>query len=741
MTDLALRPADIDALPVAHVLKAGDGTAALNLMVDGIHCAGCVARIERRLGGLAGMVSARVNLTTRRLAVRWREGALTPQQVIGAVEGMGYHAVPYDPERLAATTDDEGRFLLRCLAVAGFAAGNVMLLSVSVWAGAFSDMGPATRDLLHWISALVALPAIAWAGRPFYRGAVRALKSRRADMDIPISVGVVLTAAVSLFETARGGEHAYFDAAISLLFFLLVGRVLDRMARARARGAAENMLSLAASAATVVAPDGHRRLVPVEALVAGLTVAVAPGDRLPIDGRVVDGRSDIDTSLVTGEVSPQAVMPGDAVFAGTMNLSGALLVRTGAAGEGTLLAEIVRMVEAAEQGRARYVRLADRVARAYAPVVHLLALATLALWWGALGEPFAEALLTAVAVLIITCPCALGLAVPAVQVVASGRLMRRGILLKSADGLERLAQVDTVAFDKTGTLTTGDLALVDAPGDAAALALAARIAATSRHPLAQALVRACGAPVEPLGGVEEIPGEGLRAQSEDGELRLGSAIFCGASATAESHDGGGPELWFARPGARPVRFGFSDRLRPDAALAIARLKQSGYELELLSGDREAVVAAAANAVGIVRWQARCRPTDKAARLAELAAAGRRVLMVGDGLNDAPALAAAFASISPAAAADISRTAADVIFQGARLAPVVETLTIARRARWLVLENFALAFAYNLVAVPLAVAGMVTPLIAAVAMSASSIAVTGNALRLAMRRGADDEVGR
>jgi len=741
MSDATMHPTNIDALPVAHVRRGGDGTAALDLMVDGIHCAGCVARIERHLGGIPGVVAARVNLTTRRLAVRWREGLQTPQAIVAAVEGLGYGAVPYDPERLASASDAEGRFLLRCLAVAGFAAGNVMLLSVSVWSGAFSDMGPATRDLLHWISALIALPAIAWAGRPFFRGALRAWAARRADMDIPISVGVVLTAGVSLFETMRGGEHAYFDAAITLLFFLLVGRVLDRLARARARGVAENMLSLSATAATVVAADGHRRRVPVEALVPGMIVAVAPGDRMPVDGIVREGRSEVDTSLVTGESLPRSIGPGDAVFAGTANLSGALSVSVGASGEGTLLAEIVRLMEAAEQGRARYVRLADRVARAYAPVVHLLAVATLGLWWGVLDAPFADALLTAVAVLIITCPCALGLAVPAVQVVASGRLMRRGILLKSADGLEKLAQVDMVVFDKTGTLTTGDLALVEAPGDAGTAALAARLAAASRHPLARALVRAQPMEVLPLPDVTEVPGEGLRAAHEGHELRLGSRAFCGVGAETGEEEARGPELWFRGPRRAPVRFGFADTLRPDAADTVGRLMRAGFAVELLSGDRPGVVATAARQAGITHWRACCRPAEKAARLSELAASGHVVLMVGDGLNDAPALAAAFVSMSPSTAADISRTAADAVFQGECLGPVLEALTVARRARRLVLQNFALAFGYNLVAVPLAVAGFVTPLVAAIAMSTSSIAVTANALRLALGRRTGREAAR
>ena len=385
-------------------------------------------------------------------------------------------------------------------------------------------------------------------------------------------------------------------------------------------------------------------------------------------------------------------------------------------------------MEAAEGRRARFVGIAERVARLYAPLVHTLALATFLGWWLFVGVAWQTALLYAVAVLIITCPCALGLAVPAVQVIASGRLFKDGTFLKSASALERLAEVDTVVFDKTGTLTAGDLRLVPDEGiDPADLALAASLAATSRHPLSLAL-HAAAPDAEPLPAVEERPGLGLAAKVAGGETRLGSRVFVGVG----DDDTAGPELWLATPNAPPQRFAFADRLRPDAAGVVGWLKRRGVGVALLSGDRPATVATAARALGIEAAEAGLDPAGKTARLEAMAAAGRRVLMVGDGLNDAPALASAHVSLSPSTAADVSCTAADAVFQGASLRPVVELVATARRADRLVKQNIALSLGYNMLTIPLAVGGHVTPLVAAIAMSASSLIVIGNALRLSRR---------
>lgn len=716
-----------------YVRDEGDGRRSLGLMVEGLHCAACVWLIESVLTRQPGVVHARVNMTTRRLALTWNAAETDAATLAGAVTALGYRLVPFDPALAGRAGAARERELLRAMAVAGFAAGNVMLLSVAVWAGAAEGMGPATRTLLHWISALIALPAIAYAGRPFFRSAAAALRAGQMNMDVPISLAVLLAAGMSLYETAQGAEHAYFDSAIALVFFLLIGRFLDQRARGRARSAAANLMALAGSAVTVLEADGTRRLVPPTRVLPGMMVAAAAGDRIAVDGRVDAGESDVDTSLINGETVPAAVAPGAAVYAGTLNLSAPLTIRVTAVGEDTLLAEVARLVEAAEQARGRYVALADRVARLYAPAVHTLAAAAFLYWWAWAGIPWQDALLTAVAVLIITCPCALALAVPAVQVIASGRLLRAGILLKSASALERLAHVDTVVFDKTGTLTEGRPELMGS-AEPTLLRAAARLAAASRHPLARALVRAAeasGGAVTAAAGVREVPGRGMERTADGGVERLGSRAFCGV--TDEDGDGAdgaaAPELWYAQPGTPPVRFAFADRPRADAAATVAGLRRRGLAVRLLSGDRPAAAAAVAAAVGIDHWSGGCDPAGKVAELEALAGEGHRVLMVGDGLNDAPALAAAHASLSPSTAVDLSQTAADAVFQGARLAPVAESIDVARRAARLVLQNIGLAFAYNAITIPLAMAGFVTPLIAAIAMSTSSIVVITNALRL------------
>jgi len=725
--------ADLGA--ATHVRRDADGLLTLHALVEGVRCGGCVAKIERTLKAHPAVESARVNLSTRRLTLRWHGAAGAADALLAKVESLGFKTVPYDPARLAIADRTGETDLLRAVAVAGFAAANVMLLSLAIWAGRVEGMEPATRDMLHWFSALIALPALVYAARPFVRSAWRALRRGGVNMDVPIAIGVSLTAGMSLFETIHGADHAYFDSAISLVFFLLLGRYLDLRARGQARSAAERLLALNARTVTVIEADGKTHAALAETVAPGATVLVAVGERIGVDGTIAEGRSDVDTSLITGETVPARVKPGDRVFAGAVNLGAPLRIVARAAGENTLLAEIVRLMESAEQRKSRYVALADRVSRLYAPVVHVMALVTFLGWLLLIDATWQVALVNAIAVLIVTCPCALGLAVPVVEVIATGRLMRGGILLKSGTALERLAGVDTVVFDKTGTLTLGKPALANAAAISPdALRLAAGIARNSAHPLARALAAAVEGPA--LEGVREVAGAGLALETSEGEVRLGSQVWCGADEEAE-HRLENPEtameFWLKRPGSAPVRFVFTDTLRDDAAATIAALRRKGYGIALLSGDRQPAVAAAAAALGITDWSAEVSPADKTSRLAALAAAGRKVLMVGDGLNDAPALAAAHVSLSPSSAADISQTAADAVFQGKGLSAVCEVLETALAARRLVRENIAAAILYNIVAVPIAVLGLLTPFLAAIAMSGSSTGVVGNALRLARRR--------
>ncbi|MEA2345919.1 MAG: P-type Cu2+ transporter [Thermoanaerobaculia bacterium] len=710
-----------------YVKDLGSGLSRMDLAVEGVSCAGCMSKIERGLSAIPDVTLARVNLTDRRVALEWKEGTLDPSRFIDRLAELGYKAYPFETVRAEAVEAENSRFLLRCLGVAAFATMNVMMLSIPVWSG--GDMIPAQRDFFHWLSALIALPAAAYAGQPFFRSAFHALRTHNVNMDVPISIGVTLALGMSVVETLHHAEHAYFDAAIMLLTFLLVGRYLDQRMRLKTRAVAGNLAALKAETAVrFIGPDEISE-VPVAAIHPGDIVLLRPGERCAVDGIVIEGRSEIDQSLITGETLYVSADHGTAVFAGSLNISGTLRVRVSAASEGTLLAEITRLLDNAVQARSRYVQLADRASRLYAPVVHATALLTM-LGWVLLGATWHDAVITAIAVLIITCPCALGLAIPTVQTVASGALFRAGVLLNSGDSIERLAEVDRVIFDKTGTLTLPELDVVNSasvPRDV--FELAGRLALVSRHPVAAAVARASDAK-SPLAGVVEEPGQGVRGFVDGEEVRLGRPSFCNADRLADEILMLDPEVSavaFSRGNARYV-FAVRQRLRPDAQATVSALQARGIMVEILSGDREPAVRAAAQTLGIDEWRAGVTPADKIARINDLKRGGFKVMMVGDGLNDAPSLAAAHVSMSPISAAHLSQATADLVFLGKPLGPVVAAIDLSRKALHLMRQNLWLAVGYNLLAVPIAIVGIVTPLIAAAAMSGSSLLVMLNALR-------------
>lgn len=712
-----------------YLRKSGSDRLHLDLAVEGINCAGCMAKIERNLSKIPDVTSARVNLTDRRLALEWKAGALDPVLFVDRLAELGYKAYPFEPAGAETREAERASALLRRLGVAAFAAMNVMMLSVPVWSGNASDMLPEQRDFFHWLSALIVLPAAAYSAQPFFASAYTALRARSVNMDVPISIGIILALSMSLFQTAMHAEHAYFDAAIMLIAFLLAGRYLDQNMRRRTRAFAGNLAALKAETATKFINDDEIRTVPVAAVHPGDIVLLRPGERSAVDGAVVSGRSEIDQSLITGETLPAMAVAGSAVYAGTLVRSGALRVRVSAASEGTLLAEISRLLENAVQSRSRYLRLAERASRLYAPVVHATALLTM-IGWLIAGATFHDSIVTAIAVLIITCPCALGLAIPAVQTVASGALFGSGVLLNSGDAIERLAEVDRIIFDKTGTLTLPELDVANAEAiPAAVFDLAGRVALSSRHPVAAAVARAASAKA-PLPGIEERPGQGVFGIVDGVEARLGHPSWCGADEAANEILHNDPEASVVafRHGEMLHVFKVRQRIRPDAAKVISALRHMGLTVEMLSGDREPAVRAAAETLGIHRWRAGVTPVDKIVHIDELKRQGHKVLMVGDGLNDAPALAAAHASMSPVTATHVSQAVADVVFLGGQLAPVEAAVAVSRKALRLMRQNLWLAVIYNALAVPVAIAGLVTPLIAAAAMSGSSLLVMLNALR-------------
>jgi Cu2+-exporting ATPase len=727
---VALKPTTLGAAEPqdlsAFVGEAPGGGGSVALLVRGARCAGCMAKIERAVKALPGVEDARLNLTTGKLTVRCKDRRRAdPGRVIQAVEAAGYSATLFDPKAAIEQSDREGRELILALGVAGFGAANAMMFTVPVWAGLFGqELGPGARTLMYWLSALVATPCALFAARPFFRSAWASLRRRRANMDVPISIGVLLTLAVSFSETLQRGPHAYFDAAVTLLFLLLIGRWLDHRLRLRAQGAARDLLMIQAPAAVRLDDEDGEHLVPAAEIAPGDRIVIKAGERAPVDAAVLEGRCDLDNALISGESAPVSVGVGDKVHAGAMALNGRLVLCALARTEDSTVAAIARLMELGAQSRSAYVCLADKAAAVYVPVVHTLALVTFVGGW-ALGLGPREALLRAAAVLIVTCPCALGLAVPAVQITASGLLFRKGVLVKSGAALERLAEVDYVVLDKTGVLTEGRPQLIG--GDLDVLPQAAALARASRHPLARALAEAAG-PGAVADDVEETAGMGVEGLVDGQWARIGRAAFVGRGAEA----GHGPELWFARGDEPAVRFTFADALRADAAEAVRALKARGLEIEVLSGDVGAETARAAKAVDADAWRAGLTPQEKAAALDALKASGRKVLMIGDGLNDAAALAKAHASMAPGSAVEASQNAADLVFMNGDLRAAPEALDLARRARARALENFGLSALYNLIAAPAAMLGLINPFVAAIAMSGSSLVVMLNALRLAWR---------
>ncbi len=703
----------------------GDEGYALELLVRGAKCAGCLGKIENGVKAIKGVENARLNLSNGRFSVAWHETSLDPRQIVQTIVNLGYGAMPFQTEEANSQKDKDAHELLMSMTVAGVATMFVMMFSEPIWmANKYGEMGIGTRTMFHWLSALIAIPAGAYSGMIFFKSAWTALKNGHANMDVPISLAIILTAFLSLYSTANHGEHAFFDAIVMLEFFLLIGRYLDHRLRQRSRIAAQELMALQAVTAQKINQDGSIVSIAVNKIEEGDFLQILPGDRFPVDGTIIEGRTQGDFSMVSGETAPVLLDIGQEVRAGVLNLSGQVKLCATKKSDDSFLSEIARLIEAGEQSKSKYVRLADKAASLYVPLVHGAALLTF-VGWLIIGSGFEKAIWNACAVLIITCPCALGLAVPAVQVVASGRLFKNGILVKSGDALERLASITNIVFDKTGVLTKGMPELSnknEIPNDI--LQKAALLARASRHPLARAIARYAG-PGPSVKNANELAGFGIEAQIDGKKARMGRAEWVGAAIDETSET----ELWFKIGDEPATRFSFEDVLRKDTAKTIKTLKAMGFEIEILSGDRIAAVKRIANEIEIANFKAGLTPFEKAQRLDELKAENKNALMVGDGLNDAPSLAKAHVSIAPGAAADASQSASDMVFQGEELSAIIEAITVSRLAKKRVLENFWFSAIYNLVTVPVAIIGLVTPQFAAIAMSTSSIIVSLNALRL------------
>lgn len=705
-----------------------DGTFQSELIVPNMHCAACISKIEKSLGALPQVINVRANLSLRRVNIIWEAKQGQGVEFTNQLEQLGFESfLSNDEDDATKQLANENNKLLLALAVTGFAAANIMLLSVSVWSGAEAE----TAKLFHLISGLIAVPAVAIGGRPFFTSALKALLAKRLNMDVPISLAVLLALGMGIYETFSSGQEAYFDACVMLLFFLLIGRYLDHLMRLKARNSVESLSKISSKGGILLNADGSTNYIALHDIKIEQRLRVFPGERFPVDGKIISGTSDLDRSLVTGEGLSVPAFIGDSIEAGVLNLTGVIDIVTTSTAKTSFTAEIKNMIFAAENGRGRYVRIAERAATIYAPAVHLLALFSFIFWMISTNGDWKSSLYIAISVLIITCPCALGLAVPVVHVIGASRLLKEGIIMRDGSAFERMAEIDTITFDKTGTLTTGLLKLKKSqlPNERNAKIIAA-LSSQSSHPIAKSLKEHFShfSNVK-LQNIRELAGHGIEATYNGKLVRFGRPNWVFEISNKKIKIAPNTNVAFCEIGKPICQFSMQDTLRLDAKRTINHFKLNGIKTSIISGDRNYAVKQVARELKIENFHSQLLPADKINFLNKLQQSGKKVLMVGDGLNDAPALASAHVSMAPASASEVGRLASDFVFTQSSMSAISIAWSAAIATKKLVQQNFAIAILYNCIAVPLAMSGYVTPLIAAIAMSTSSILVVGNSLRL------------
>ncbi|MFC4727963.1 heavy metal translocating P-type ATPase [Coralloluteibacterium thermophilus] len=716
-----------------HVRRRGDGRAEAVVLVEGLRCAACAWLIEHALGRLPGVHEVGVNAPARRVRLLFDPERTRLSTLLEAMARLGYVPQPLDAEALDSLRQRETRDALKRLVVAGLGAMQAMMYAVALYAGAFDGIDPAVRDFFRWVGFVVATPVVLYSARPFFAGALREWRSRRLSMDTPVAIAIGLIYVASLVETLRGGHEIYFDSVTMFVFFLLTGRYVEMRARHRAGDVVDALARLQPTLAERRGADGYEQ-VGVHELEPGDVVRVAAGASVPADGVLVGPACRVDESLLSGESTPRRHAPGDALIAGSLVLDGPVEVRVQRVGAETVLSGIVQMVTRAATRKPRLARMAD--VRATHFVIRVLTLTVLtALGW-TLVRP-EQAFAAALAVLVVSCPCAFALAVPSALTRALAVLARRGVLVMDADALEALAGADCVVFDKTGTLSLPhvDPAAVEVLRGSRreALALAAALEQGNTHPLAAAVRAAAGdAPLPEAVDLAQVAGAGVEGSIDGRRLRLGRADFAGGD--------GGDALLLADADGPIARFPVGERPRPGTADLIARLQAEGMRVEILSGDAPARVAAMAATLGIRDWQAAATPADKLARVAALREGGARVVVVGDGINDAPVLAAADVAVALGSGTALAQAVSGLLLTGERLDGVLEARQLGRRMLAVLRQNLNWALGYNLSVVPLAAFGFVPPWLAALGMSASSVVVIMNSLRIDLPAAPAGEAG-
>ena len=720
-----------------HVVRElDDGRSEMMLLIEGVRCSACVWLIERSLNSLTGVIDVQVNAASRRARIAWHRSQVTLPQILDALARTGYRASPLDAQALDDARRRESRDALKRLLVAGFGAMQAMMFAAVLYLGALDSNDASTTELFRWLGFLAATPVVLYSARPFFVGAMRMLRARRLGMDVPVSIAIALIYAASLIEAVRGGGDVYFESVSMFVFFLLAGRYLEMRARHRAGDLTDALARLAPTFADRRREDGTLERIGTHELRIGNLVQVKEGGIVPGDGVLIGTHCRVDEALLTGESAPIAKHRGDSLIAGSVLIDGPAEIRIERVGADTALAAIAMLVARAQAERPRLPQLGERAAARFVARVLLLTLLTVVCW--SIVDP-SRAFTAALAVLVVSCPCAFALAVPAAITRALAVLADRGVLVVKPDAIQSLADATHVVFDKTGTLTDPELAVVEvSPGNGwsreRALQLASSIARESRHPVARAISASASrddanAAVAMAHDVNSHGGLGLSATIDGREVRLGRADFAlGRSGNADASDA----VVLADDAGIVATFRLSERLRPDARMTIDALKAQGLTIAIASGDAPAKVADVATRLGVATWRARQLPADKLAWLNELRASGARVIVVGDGVNDAPVLAGADVAVALMSGAELAQTSSDIVLSGERLQSLASARDVARQTLSILQQNQRWTMFYNFAAVPLAALGFVPPWLAALGMSASSLCVILNALRIGKR---------
>jgi len=707
-----------------------------SLILEGIVCAACVWLNERHIRALPGVLDVQVNYSTHRARVRWDDARIQLSGILRAISEIGYLAHPYDPSHHQQILERQRKDYLRRLGLAAALGMQVMMFAVAMYFGDWWGMEEPHRHFFQWVSLVLTLPVFAYSGLPFYRAAWRDLRHGTAGMDVPVSLGILIAFGGSLVSLVHGSGHVYFDSVVMFIFFLLTARYLELAARKRASEHTEALIQSQATTARREIAGHEVETVAALELEPGDIVQIHPGETIPADGVVIEGESSTDESLLSGESRPRRKAVDDQLVGGSVNIDGPLRMRVTSAGQETILSTILQLVERAQAEKPAIARLADRIAAGFVIGILVLAVAVGVYWW--LNDP-ARWLPVTIAMLVVTCPCALSLATPAAITAATGQLIRSGLLASRGHALERLAKASHVVFDKTGTLTEGrlDIARIDSFAELPAadcLRIAALLETRSEHPVATAFR---DTPVDPaqVNGIRNLPGRGVSGQVDGRRFHLGSrAHIAGLADLGDAKDevdpaSGATQIFLADDRRVLARFVLEDRVRSGAVELVQALRALGIKVLLYSGDEPVAVAAIARRLGIDDWRARMLPEDKLDAVRRLQEQGGLVAMIGDGINDAPVLAGADVSIAIGGGARYAAAAADMVLLSVHLEVLRHGVVTARRMLRIIRQNLTWALAYNLTALPLAAVGLIHPWMAALGMSASSLLVVGNAIRL------------